>query len=191
MREKGYFAHESAWIDEGAEIGAGTKIWHFSHVMKGARIGKNCVIGQNCYVGSRAVIGDGCKLQNNVSVYDLVVLEDYVFCGPSCVFTNDLNPRAHYPKGGEWIQTRVREGATIGANATIICGVEIGRHAFVGAGAVVNRDVPDYGLVVGVPARLVGWMCECGERLKFTDNETRCGHCGRRYKLIEGKAVPK
>lgn len=187
---KDYFAHESAWVDEGAEIGAGTKIWHFSHVMKGAKIGKNCVIGQNCFVGSRAVIGDGCKLQNNVSVYDLVVLEEYVFCGPSCVFTNDLTPRARYPKGGKWLPTRVREGATIGANATIICGVEIGRHAFVGAGAVVNRDVPDYGLVAGMPARLVGWVCECGERLNFREMGAQCP-CGRSYKMVEGKVVPK
>jgi UDP-2-acetamido-3-amino-2,3-dideoxy-glucuronate N-acetyltransferase len=188
MKEKEYFSHESAWIDEGAEIGSGTKIWHGCHVMKGAKIGKNCVLGQNCFVASRAVIGNYCKLENNVSVYDLVTLDDYVFCGPSCVFTNDLNPRARYPKFGEWVPTRVKEGATIGANATIICGVEIGRQAFVGAGAVVNRDVPDYGLVVGVPARLIGWMCECGRRLKFQDQKAQCA-CGRKYKFVAGKAV--
>lgn len=176
---RNFYAHETAVIDEPCEIGEGTKIWHFSHIMKGAKIGKNCVIGQNCFVGSRAVLGNGVKLQNNVSVYDLVTLEDYVFVGPSAVFTNDLNPRAKYPKGGRWIPTLVREGATIGANATILCGITIGKWAMVGAGSVVTKDVPDYAIVKGVPAKIAGWICECGEKLKFQKNKAKCKKCGR------------
>lgn len=176
-----YFVHPTAVIDEGAEIGDGTKIWHFSHIMGGAKIGKNCVIGQNCFVARDAVLGDGVKLENNVSVYTFVTLEDNVFVGPSAVFTNDLNPRAPYPKGGKWISTRVCQGTSIGANATIICGITIGKWAFVGAGAVVVHDVPDYAIVVGVPARVSGWMCECGNKLKFESTETRCDKCGRKY----------
>lgn len=174
-----FYAHETAVIDEPCEIGEGTKIWHFSHIMKGAKIGKNCVIGQNCFVGSRAVLGNGVKLQNNVSVYDLVTLEDYVFVGPSAVFTNDLNPRAKYPKGGRWIPTLVREGATIGANATILCGITIGKWAMIGAGSVVTKDVPDYAIVKGIPAKIAGWICECGEKLKFQKNKAKCKKCGR------------
>lgn len=185
MSEKPYFVHETAVVDQPCEIGGGTKIWHFSHIMAGAKIGENCVIGQNCFVGGRAVLGNGVKLQNNVSVYDLVTLEDWVFVGPSAVFTNDLNPRAKYPKGGQWVPTLVKEGASIGANSTILCGITIGRWAMVGAGAVVVRDVPDYGIVVGNPARLVGYMCECGRRLSFSGNEATCS-CGRRYRMIEG-----
>jgi len=180
MNEK-FYAHETAIIDEPCEIGEGTKIWHFSHIMKGAKIGKNCTIGQNCFVGSRAVIGNGVKLQNNVSVYDLVTLEDYVFVGPSAVFTNDLNPRAKYPKGGKWIPTFVKEGATIGANATILCGITIGKWAMVGAGAVVTKNVPDYAIVAGVPAKVVGWICECGEKLNFKKGKAKCEKCGRNY----------
>lgn len=181
MAEK-YFVHPSACVDEGAEIGEGTKIWHFAHIMSGARIGKDCVIGQNCFVAPRAVLGNGVKLQNNVSVYDLITLEDKVFVGPSAVFTNDYNPRAPYPKGGKWIPTVVREGASVGANATLLCGITIGRWSFVGAGAVVTKDVPDYAVVAGVPARVSGWMCECGDKLSFEEDETTCSKCGRKYR---------
>ncbi len=181
MTEK-YFVHPTACVDEGAEIGEGTRIWHFTHVMSGARIGRNCVIGQNCFVGSRAVLGDGVKLQNNISVYDLVTLEDKVFVGPSAVFTNDTNPRAPYPKGGKWIPTLVKEGASIGANATLLCGIVVGRWCFIGAGAVVTKDVPDHAIVAGIPARIAGWMCECGERLAFQNDQATCSRCERHYK---------
>ncbi len=188
-QRRNYFVHPTAVIDEPCEVGEGTKIWHFTHVMSGAKIGKHCVIGQNCFIGKRAVIGNHVHIQNNVSVYDLVTLEDYVFCGPSCVFTNDINPRSKYPKGGRWIPTLVKEGASIGANATILCGITIGKHAFIGAGAVVTREVPDYAIVVGVPAKITGWMCECGEKLYFKDNkEAVCKRCGRKYKK-EGEKV--
>ncbi len=182
-----YFIHPTAVVDEGAEIGDGTKIWHFTHVMGGAKIGKNCVIGQNCFIGRRAVIGNGVKIQNNVSVYDLVTLEDNVFVGPSAVFTNDINPRAPYPKHGNWVPTLVKEGATIGANATIVCGITIGRWAFVGAGAVVTKDVPDYAIVVGVPAKIIGYMCECGEKLYFENGKAVCKKCGKKYKKYNGE----
>jgi UDP-2-acetamido-3-amino-2,3-dideoxy-glucuronate N-acetyltransferase len=182
-----YFIHPTSVVDNGAIIGKGTKIWHFSHISKGARIGKNCVIGQNCFVGDKAVLGNGVKLQNNVSVYTFVTLEDGVFAGPSAVFTNDMNPRAPYPKGGKWIPTLVKKGASIGANATIICGITIGRWAFIGAGAVVTRDVPDYAVVKGVPARICGWMCECGEKLRFDNNEAVCLKCKRHYKKEDDK----
>ena len=188
MNEK-FYAHETAIIDEPCEIGEGTKIWHFSHIMKGAKIGKNCVIGQNCFVGSRAVLGNGVKLQNNVSVYDLVTLEDYVFVGPSAVFTNDLNPRAKYPKGGKWIPTLVKEGATIGANATILCGITIGKWAMVGAGAVVTKDVPDYAIVTGIPAKINGWICECGEKLNFKKGKAKCEKCKRVYQKKGNKVT--
>ncbi|MDI6839483.1 MAG: DapH/DapD/GlmU-related protein [bacterium] len=176
-----YFVHPTAIVDEGAEIGEGTKIWHFSHIMGGAKIGKNCVIGQNCFIARGAVLGNGVKLENNVSVYTFVTLEDYVFVGPSAVFTNDLNPRAPYPKGGKWIPTHVCKGVSIGANATIICGINIGKWAFIGAGAVVTKDVPDYAIVAGVPARLIGWMCECGEKIEFKNGGTSCYKCARKY----------
>lgn len=182
-----YFVHPTAIIDERAVIGEGTKIWHFSHIMGGAKIGKNCVIGQNCFVARDAVLGNGVKLENNVSVYTFVTLEDDVFVGPSAVFTNDLNPRAPYPKGGKWIPTRVCRGASIGANATIICGITIGRWAFVGAGAVVLKDVPNYAIVAGTPAKVVGWMCECGNKLEFKTNKTDCEKCGRKYYKDEMK----
>lgn len=184
-----FYAHETAVIDEPCEIGEGTKIWHFSHIMKGAKIGKNCVIGQNCFIGSRAVIGNGVKLQNNVSVYDLVTLEDHVFVGPSAVFTNDLNPRAKYPKGGKWIPTLVKEGATIGANATILCGITIGKWAMIGAGAVVTKNVPDYAIVTGVPAKITGWICECGEKLNFKKSRAICKKCGRTYEKRKNKVA--
>jgi UDP-2-acetamido-3-amino-2,3-dideoxy-glucuronate N-acetyltransferase len=156
MSEKNYFVHESSYVDDGAEIGEGTKIWHFSHIMGGAKIGKNCSLGQNVNVGSRAIIGDGVKIQNNVSVYDDVIIEDDVFCGPSCVFTNVINPRAFVERKTEYKQTIVKKGASIGANATIVCGVTIGEYALVGAGSVVTKDVPAYALVYGTPARVMG-----------------------------------
>lgn len=182
------FIHPTAVVDEGVQIGAGTKIWHFSHVMSGARIGKKCVLGQNVFVGRNVRIGDGVKIQNNVSVYEGVELEDYVFCGPSVVFTNVINPRSEIERKHEFRKTVVRRGATLGANSTIICGVTIGQYAFVGAGAVVTKDVPDYALVVGVPARIVGWMCVCGEKLNFTNDEAECRSCRRRYRK-EGNRV--
>jgi UDP-2-acetamido-3-amino-2,3-dideoxy-glucuronate N-acetyltransferase len=183
MAEK-YFVHESSYVDEGCEIGEGTKIWHFCHIQSGARIGAGCSLGQNVNVSNNVVIGNGCKLQNNVSLYEGVELEDHVFCGPSCVFTNDLTPRAKYPKGrANYKKTLVREGASIGANATVVCGHTVGRWAMIGAGAVVACDVPDHALMLGVPAKPAGWVCQCGERLN-PDGITvlRCSSCGRNYK---------
>lgn len=181
-----YFAHESSYIDDDVLIGEGTKIWHFCHVQKGARIGKSCILGQNVNVGNNVIIGNCCKIQNNVSVYEGVVLEDYVFCGPSMVFTNILNPRCKYPQVGSkyYKKTLVKEGASLGANCTIVCGITIGKHAFVGAGAVVTKSVPDYALVVGNPARIVGWMSEAGEKLKFDSiGIAICDKSKKKYKL--------
>ena len=172
--------HESAYVDEPCEIGAGTRIWHFSHLMRGCRVGRDCVIGQNVMIGPNAVVGDRCKIQNNVSLYEGVVLEAGVFCGPSCVFTNVDNPRAEIERKDEFRPTRVRRGATIGANATIVCGHEIGAHAFIGAGAVVTRDVPAYALMTGVPARRIGWMSRAGARL---GDDLVCPIDGTRYRL--------
>ncbi|MDD3802824.1 MAG: acyltransferase [bacterium] len=190
MKEK-YFVHESSFVDEGALVGEGTKIWHFSHIMSGAKIGKGCVIGQSVTVENRAVIGDRVKVQNNVSVYGLVTVEDDVFLGPSMVFTNDLNPRALYPKNGEWIPTLVKRGASIGANATIVCGITIGEWAFVGAGSVVTKNVPAFAVVAGNPAKLIGYMCKCGEKMKNKfgmsneNEEYKCLKCGRFYQKTE------
>ncbi len=184
-----YQAHPSAIIDAGAEIGDGSRVWHFVHVCGGAKIGKNVSLGQNVFVGNKVVIGDNCKVQNNVSVYDNVTLEDGVFCGPSMVFTNVYNPRSFVERKNEYLDTLVRRGATLGANCTIICGVTIGKFAFIGAGAVVNRDVPDYALVVGVPARQIGWMSEFGEQLSLPvkgSGEARCAHTGAMYILENG-----
>jgi UDP-2-acetamido-3-amino-2,3-dideoxy-glucuronate N-acetyltransferase len=182
MPTSGYDAHPSAVIDPGARIGDGTRVWHFAHVMPGAVLGKDCVVGQGCFVGN-VRLGDGVRLQNNVSVYDGVTLEDQVFCGPSCVFTNVINPRAAVSRKDEYRPTLVRRGATIGANATIVCGVTIGEYAFVGAGAVVRADVPAFALVVGVPARRLGWMCACGERLPDQIGAgATCTACGRAYR---------
>ncbi len=185
---RSFSAHESAFIDEGCEIGEGTTIWHVSHVLKGSRVGKKCRIGQNVVIGPNAVVGDGVKIQNNISIYEGVTLEDDVFCGPSMVFTNVLNPRSEIPRMHELEKTLVKKGATLGANSTIVCGTTIGRYAFVGAGAVVTKDVPDFALVLGNPARPVGWMCRCGVRLALQDAEGACTACARRYRL-EGRAL--
>lgn len=187
-----YFKHESSYIDEDVEIGEGTKIWHFTHVQKGARIGKNCVLGQNVNVGNNVTIGNYCKIQNNVSLYEGVTLEDYVFCGPSIVFTNILDPRCKYPQVGSkyYIRTLVKEGASIGANATIVCGHTLGRHCMIGAGTVVTKDVPDFALVVGVPGKIVGWVSEAGKRLKFDkDDVAICPKSKKKYKLNDGKII--
>ena len=183
MVKDNFFVHETTYIDSDVEIGVGTKIWHFSHIQSGVRIGQNCSLGQNVNIGNNVIIGNGCKIQNNVSVYEGVLLDDYVFCGPSCVFTNDLTPRSKYPKGREnYVKTHVRKGATIGANATIVCGVSIGEWAMVAAGAVVTQDVKSYALVVGIPARQRGWVCECGQIL---DEKLKCDCCTRAYKMID------
>jgi UDP-2-acetamido-3-amino-2,3-dideoxy-glucuronate N-acetyltransferase len=179
-----FFAHESAYIDEGAVIGDGTRIWHFSHVMPGARIGNSCNIGQNVVISPDVVIGNNVKIQNNVSVYTGVVLEDDVFCGPSMVFTNVINPRSHVSRKHEYQKTVVGRGASLGANSTIICGNNVGRYAFVGAGAVVTRDVPDYALVVGNPARISGWVCHCGVKIArgaTPPARALCTGCGAQY----------
>jgi UDP-2-acetamido-3-amino-2,3-dideoxy-glucuronate N-acetyltransferase len=181
-----YFVHPSAFVDEPCEIGEGTKIWHFSHVMAESRIGRNCNLGQNVLVSPHVTIGNNVKIQNNVSLYTGVQLEDDVFCGPSMVFTNVINPRSHVNRKSEYQQTRVKRGATLGANSTIVCGVTIGEHAFVGAGAVVTKDVADHALVVGVPARQVGWMCTCGVRLEVQDGVGRCVACGSSIILAQG-----
>jgi UDP-2-acetamido-3-amino-2,3-dideoxy-glucuronate N-acetyltransferase len=190
MADKGYFVHESSFVDEPCEIGAGTKIWHFSHVMKGSAIGRDCNIGQNVVVSPGVTVGDGCKIQNNVSLYTGVVLEDAVFCGPSMVFTNVVNPRSEIVRRDEYKKTLVRRGATLGANSTVVCGVTIGRYAFVGAGAVVTRDVPDYALVVGNPARRTGWMCRCGIKLEVDGAATACAACGAKYSMHAGVLEP-
>jgi len=186
-----YFAHETAVIDEGCEIGEGTKIWHFSHIMERTRLGLRCDIGQNVVIERDVVIGDNVKIQNNVSVYTGVVLEDDVFCGPSMVFTNVINPRSHISRKAEYQRTLVRKGASLGANSTILCGHTIGRYAFIGAGAVVTRDAPDYALVVGNPARVVGWICQCGIKLEFGgDGGATCQKCGSRYRKTDQGVEP-
>jgi UDP-2-acetamido-3-amino-2,3-dideoxy-glucuronate N-acetyltransferase len=189
--------HETARVDAGAIIGDGTRVWHFSHVMAGARVGRGCMLGQNVFLASGAVVGDGVKIQNNVSIYDGVTLEDGVFCGPSAVFTNVVTPRSHVSRRHAFAQTLVRQGATIGANSTLLCGVTIGRYAFIGAGAVVTRDVSDFALVVGNPARHVGWACACGTRLGSRRGGEAvpphqlvvCAACGAAYELAENGAA--
>ena len=188
-----YQVHPSAIVDHGAQIGAGSRVWHFVHVCAGARIGKGCSLGQNVFVGNHVLIGDNVKIQNNVSVYDNVTLEEGVFCGPSMVFTNVYNPRSLVERKSEYRDTLVKRGATLGANCTIVCGVTVGEFAFVGAGAVINKDVPAYALMVGVPARQIGWMSEFGEQLDLPlegEGETRCEHTGARY-LLKGKQIRK
>jgi UDP-2-acetamido-3-amino-2,3-dideoxy-glucuronate N-acetyltransferase len=185
------FIHPSAVIDEGSSIGAGTKIWHFSHIMPEAVIGENCVIGQNVFVGNKVVIGNRVKVQNNVSLYEGVICEDEVFIGPSAVFTNVINPRSAIERKNEFKTTRIGKGATIGANATIICGLTIGPYAFIGAGAVVTKDVPAYALLTGNPARQTGWMSEAGEKLELQEGKAVCKISGVEYQLINGKLVRK
>ena len=186
QQQDGYFAHESAYIEQPCSIGSGTKIWHFCHIMPDTRIGERCSLGQNVVVSPGCTIGNNVRIQNNVSIYTGVQLEDDVFCGPSMVFTNVINPRSHVPRKDEYKQTLVRRGASIGANATIVCGVTLGRYSFIGAGAVVTRDVPDYAMMLGNPARLRGWMCYCGVKLSLSvagrERETAtCDACGRSY----------
>jgi UDP-2-acetamido-3-amino-2,3-dideoxy-glucuronate N-acetyltransferase len=210
VTDKKYFIHESSYVDDDVRVGEGTRIWHFCHILRSAKIGKNCNIGQNVCIESDVTVGDKCKIQNNVSIYRGVTLEDEVFCGPSCVFTNVYNPRAFIERKHEFRPTLVRSGATIGANATIVCGATIGRYALVGAGAVVKQDVPDYAIVAGVPAKQVGWVCKCGTTLKFGNGEksgvsgeeikdsrefeaesqqggVSCGYCGNEYRLLAGQ----
>lgn len=177
----GFFVHPSSYIDEPCEIGEGTRIWHFCHIMKDSKIGRNCVIGQNVFVASGVVLGNNVKVQNNVSLYSGVICEDDVFLGPSMVFTNVINPRAFIERKNEFKTTLVKKGASIGANATVVCGNTIGSYAMVGAGAVVTRDIPDYALVYGNPARIRGWVCRCGEKLDFRDNVASCPACGMEY----------
>jgi len=185
--KKEYFVHDSSFVDENVEIGEGTKVWHFSHILKNTKIGKNCNIGQNVVIGPNVTVGNNVKIQNNVSIYDGVILEDDVFCGPSMVFTNVINPRSHWPRKDEYKKTLVKKGVSLGANSTIICGITIGQYAFVGAGALVNKDVPKYALVYGVPARIQEWMCYCGIKLELSNSpdsreKAECSNCGRKYK---------
>jgi len=182
-----YFVHPTAVVDEGAVIGKGTKIWHFCHVLPGAVIGERCNIGQNCVIMPGTKLGNNCKLQNNVSIYEGVELEDDVFCGPSMVFTNVLFPRSHVNRRGEYTRTLCKQGTTIGANATIVCGVTLGRYSFVGAGTVVTKSVKDHALVVGNPALWVGWVCACGERLRLREGRGTCARCGAGYVEREGQ----
>jgi len=192
MADKDYFVHESSYVDEPCEIGKGTKIWHFSHIMKNSKIGENCNIGQNVVISPNVIIGNNVKIQNNVSVYTGVICEDDVFLGPSCVFTNVINPRAFIERKDEYKKTVVKKGATIGANATIVCGHTIGEYAFVGAGAVVTKDVPDYALVIGNPARVVGYVCQCGNKLLEQENNLfKCGACNKEYILTDGSLKPR
>lgn len=188
--DKTYFVHESSYVDEPCQIGAGTKIWHFSHIMKDCVIGETCNIGQNVVISSGVVLGKGVKIQNNVSVYTGVTCEDDVFLGPSCVFTNVMNPRAFIERKAEYRKTTVKQGASIGANATIVCGHDIGCYAFVGAGSVVTKTIPDFAMVYGSPARIQGWVCRCGEKLSFSSgNEAICSTCGAGYKKINKTMV--
>jgi UDP-2-acetamido-3-amino-2,3-dideoxy-glucuronate N-acetyltransferase len=190
-----FWQHKTTEVQRGAKIGKGTKIWQNSQILKGAKIGENCVIGHNCFIASKAKIGNGVKLESNIDIWDLVNLEDYVFVGPSVVFTNDKNPRAKYqkskyPKYGKWLPTLIRRGATLGANATIICGTVIGKWAMVGAGAVVNKDVPDYTIVVGIPAKFIGFVCKCGNKIGFKNGKAICKICKRKYIKENQKVIP-
>lgn len=190
LNKLGYFVHESSYFDDSVEIGSGTQIWHFSHILRGSRIGKNCKIGQDVMIGPDVTVGNGCKIQNNVSIYKGITLEDEVFCGPSCVFTNVYNPRAFIERKSEFLSTVIKKGATIGANATIVCGVTLGKYAMIGAGAVVKSDVPDYAIFVGIPARQLGWACKCGTTLNFDGNDAKCDYCGNKYHLEADRIEP-
>lgn len=184
--EKDFFVHESSYIDEDVTIGKGTKIWHFCHIQKGAKLGENCSLGQNVNIANNVKIGNGVRIQNNVSVYEGVELEDYVFCGPSCVFTNVNTPRAHYPVHGEYDKTLIRWGASLGANSTIVCGHTVGKCALIAAGAVVTKNVKDHALMAGVPAKQIGWVCECGQRL---NDELSCQKCGKKYRETDNGLI--
>ncbi len=184
-----YFAHESSYVDVNTEIGSGTKIWHFSHIMSGAKIGSNCNIGQNVVVSPGVILGNGVKVQNNVSIYSGVTCEDGVFLGPSMVFTNVINPRAFIERKQEFKPTFIKKGASVGANATIVCGYNIGSYAMVGAGSLVSRDIPDYALVYGNPARIKGWVCKCGCKLNFNENTAKCTECGLVYKRVSSTEI--
>ncbi len=184
---KDTFIHPTAVVDEPVEIGEGSKIWHFSHIMAGAKIGKECNIGQNVFISSGVVLGNNVKVQNNVSIYDGVILEDDVFCGPSMVFTNVFNPRSFISRKKEFRRTLVMKGATIGANATIVCGNTVGQYAFIGASSVVTRDVPDYALVYGNPGKVKGWICRCAEEISFRSGKAECQVCGKRYRKAENE----
>jgi UDP-2-acetamido-3-amino-2,3-dideoxy-glucuronate N-acetyltransferase len=191
MNDKNYFVHESSYIDDPCQIGEGTKIWHFSHIMTNSVIGERCNIGQNVVISPDVVLGNNVKIQNNVSVYTGVICEDDVFLGPSCVFTNVINPRSFIARKEEYRQTLIKKGASIGANATIVCGHAIGRYAFIGAGAVVTKDIPDYALVVGNPSKIIGYVCECGNRLEKNDDKYVCKSCNKEYEIINQNLCPK
>ena len=178
MADSNFYVHESSYVDDDVKIGEGTKVWHFCHIQKGARIGRHCSLGQNVNIGNNVIVGNGVRIQNNVSLYEGVEVEDNVFCGPSCVFTNVTTPRAHFPVHGVYARTLIKEGASLGANCTVVCGHTVGKSALIAAGAVVTKDVKDYALMAGVPARQIGWVCECGKRL---GNSLSC-ECGREYK---------
>lgn len=192
MGDSRFFVHESSFVDDGATIGEGTKIWHFCHIMKGAEIGNQCSLGQNVFVARGVKVGNSVKIQNNVSIYEGVHLEDYVFCGPSMVFTNVRTPRSAFPRNNsnDYSRTLVRKGASIGANATVVCGVTISEWAFIAAGAVVTKNVPAYAVVAGVPAKIIGWACECGEALTFKASQASCKVCGRIY-MMKDKEVTR
>ena len=192
MPDKDYFVHETSYVDEPCHIGPGTMIWHFSHIMSNARIGVKCNIGQNVVISPGVILGNGVKIQNNVSVYSGVVCEDDVFLGPSCVFTNVINPRAFISRRDEFKPTLIKKGASIGANATIVCGNTIGRYALIGAGAVITKDVPDFALLVGNPGKIIGYVCKCGNRLAFnSDGESQCPACAEKYIYNEHSGVTK
>lgn len=187
-----YFVHKTSIVDDNVKIGAGTKIWHFSHIQSGAVVGSDCSLGQNVNISNNVTIGDGVRVQNNVSIYEGVSIEDHVFCGPSCVFTNDLTPRARYPKNHKYLKTIIRHDATLGANCTIVCGHEVGHHATIAAGAVVTSDVPPYALYAGVPAKQTGWVCKCGQVLeKEHDGKFFCLDCGSVYFISQGNLYLK